>query len=77
MASVGPKGDSNDDALAETVHGLYKAELLHRRGSTSGSKTPGPATVALLPCSDRTVNPPLTDAEFPRTLAVKGLLTLT
>jgi len=29
--SVGSKGDSYDNALAETVHGLYKAELIHRR----------------------------------------------
>ena len=25
------KGDSCDNALAETIDGLYKAELLHRR----------------------------------------------
>ena len=25
-------GDSYDNALAETVNGLYKAELIHRRG---------------------------------------------
>ncbi len=29
--SVGSKGDSNDNALAETINGLYKAELIHRR----------------------------------------------
>jgi len=29
--SVGSKGDSYDNALAETVNGLYKAELIHRR----------------------------------------------
>jgi transposase InsO family protein len=29
--SVGSKGDSYDNALAETVNGLYKAELTHRR----------------------------------------------
>lgn len=29
--SVGSKGDSHDNALAETIHGLYKAELIHRR----------------------------------------------
>jgi putative transposase len=28
--SVGSKGDSYDNALAETVNGLYKAELIHR-----------------------------------------------
>ena len=30
--SVGSKGDSFDNALAETINGLYKAELIHRRG---------------------------------------------
>jgi len=30
-ALVGNKGDSYDDALAETINGLYKAELIHRR----------------------------------------------
>ena len=29
--SVGSKGDSYDNALAETINGLYKAELVHRR----------------------------------------------
>ena len=29
--SVGSKGDSYDNALAETINGLYKAELIHRR----------------------------------------------
>ena len=31
--SVGSKGDSYDNALAETINGLYKAELIHRRGA--------------------------------------------
>lgn len=29
--SVGSKGDSYDNALAETINGLYKAELIHRQ----------------------------------------------
>jgi transposase InsO family protein len=29
--SVGSVGDSYDNALAETINGLYKAELIHRR----------------------------------------------
>ena len=29
--SVGSKGHSYDNALAETINGLYKAELIHRR----------------------------------------------
>jgi putative transposase len=31
-ASVGSKGDSYDNALAETINGLYKAELINRWG---------------------------------------------
>lgn len=30
--SVGSTGDSYDNALAETINGLYKAEVIHRRG---------------------------------------------
>lgn len=30
--SVGSVGDSYDNALAETLNGLYKAEVIHRRG---------------------------------------------
>jgi putative transposase len=30
--SVRSRGDSYDIALAETINGLYKAELIHRRG---------------------------------------------
>ncbi len=29
--SVGTVGDSYDNALAETINGLYKAEVVHRR----------------------------------------------
>src|SRR6185437_1549238 len=29
--SVGSVGDNYDNALAETINGLYKAELIHRR----------------------------------------------
>jgi transposase InsO family protein len=31
-ASVGSRGDSYDNALAESVIGLYKTEVIHRRG---------------------------------------------
>jgi transposase InsO family protein len=31
--SVGSRGDSYDNALAETINGLYKAELIHRRAA--------------------------------------------
>jgi transposase InsO family protein len=29
--SVGSRGDSYDNALAEIINGLYKAEVIHRR----------------------------------------------
>ena len=32
VSSVGSRGDSYDNALAETVNGLYKAELINRHG---------------------------------------------
>lgn len=28
---MGSRGDSYDNALAETINGLYKADLIHRR----------------------------------------------
>ena len=34
--SVGGVGDSYDNALAETINGLYKAEVIHRRGPWRG-----------------------------------------
>lgn len=33
MPSVGSRGDSYDNALFETITGLYKPELIHRRAS--------------------------------------------
>ncbi len=32
IASVGSRGDSYDNALAETINGLYKTEVIRRRG---------------------------------------------
>ena len=32
VTSVGSRGDSYDNALAETVNGLFKTELIHRQG---------------------------------------------
>jgi len=32
VASVGSRGDSYDNALAETINGLYKTEVIRRRG---------------------------------------------
>lgn len=34
--SVGTVGDSYDNALAETINGLYKAELIHRKAGWRG-----------------------------------------
>jgi transposase InsO family protein len=31
IRSVGSRGDSYDNALAESVNGLYKAEVIHRQ----------------------------------------------
>jgi putative transposase len=36
VASVGSRGDSYDNALAETIIGLYKTELVRRRGPWKG-----------------------------------------
>jgi putative transposase len=36
VASVGSRGDSFDNALAETIIGLYKTELIRRRSSWKG-----------------------------------------
>ncbi|WP_284309218.1 hypothetical protein, partial [Hydrogenophaga electricum] len=48
--SVGSKGDSYDNALAETINGLYKAELIHRRGpwAAAGSVDTGLSFLSLL-----------------------------
>ena len=39
VASVGSRGDSFDNAVAESFNGLYKWELTHRRGPGEGSTT--------------------------------------
>jgi putative transposase len=36
VTSVGSRGDSYDNALAETMIGLYKTELIRRRGPWKG-----------------------------------------
>ena len=36
VASVGSKGDSYDNAMAESFHGLYKWELIYPQGPWSG-----------------------------------------
>ena len=37
--SVGSVGDSYDNALAETINGLFKAELIHRHGPWRSAET--------------------------------------
>jgi len=44
-ASVGSTGDSYDNALAETVIGLYKTEVIHHRGPWKGRDTVEYATL--------------------------------
>ena len=34
--SIGSRGDSYDNALAESIIGLYKTEVIHRRGPWRG-----------------------------------------
>lgn len=36
--SVGSVGDSYDNALTETINGLYKIEVIHRRGPGAPSR---------------------------------------
>jgi len=43
--SVGSIGDSYDNALAETINGLYKAELIHRRAPWKTRETVELATL--------------------------------
>lgn len=38
VASVGSVGDSYDNALAETINGLYKTELIYRQGPWKGKR---------------------------------------
>jgi putative transposase len=44
--SVGSKGDSYDNALAETINGLFKAEVIHRKPSWKTVESVELATLA-------------------------------
>jgi putative transposase len=44
-ASVGSIGDSYDNALAETINGLYKTEVIEHEGPWSGKKNVEMATL--------------------------------
>jgi putative transposase len=39
VPSIGTVGDSYDNALAETINGLFKAEIIHRRGPRRSAET--------------------------------------
>jgi transposase InsO family protein len=43
--SVGSVGDSYDNPLAESINGLYKAEVIHRRGPWRSFEAVGFATL--------------------------------
>jgi transposase InsO family protein len=45
--SVGSVGDSYDKALAETINGLYKAEVIHRRGPWRSFEAAGVCDVGM------------------------------
>jgi len=59
--SVGSTADSYDNALAETVIGLFKTEEIHRRGPGKGSRTSrsrrssGSRGTTVAACSNRSV----------------------
>lgn len=48
LPSVGSRGDSYDNALAESFNGLYKTELIHHRGPWSGLEQVEYATLEYL-----------------------------
>lgn len=48
--SVGSRGDSYDNALAETINGLYKAELIHRRAPWKSKAAVEMATLEWVAC---------------------------
>ena len=48
-SSVGSKVDSHDNALTETINGLYKAELIHRRAPWKTKESLELATLEWVP----------------------------
>ena len=48
--SVGSKGDSYDNALAETINGLDKAEMIHRRAPWKTKESVEQATLEWVSC---------------------------
>ena len=85
--SVGGRGDSYDNALAETINGLYKAEVIHRRGPWKSVQAVELATLEWVCWFNRPgVDQPIPDAPrrgkqtgalpFPRTTHLGLVLTL-
>jgi len=69
VASVGSKGDSYDNALAETFNGLYKWELIYRQGPWRGLDDVEFATMTYIDGSTTnasTARSPTTPATRPR-----------
>lgn len=42
---VGSRGDFYDNAMAETINGLYKTELIHKRGPWQTAEEVEPAAL--------------------------------
>ena len=70
--SVGSVGDSYDNALAETINGLYKAEVIHRRGPWRNFEAVEFATLEWV----RLVQPPTTSAAHRKHTACRSRRTL-
>ena len=58
--SAGSVGDSYDNALAETINGVFKAEVIHRRGPWRSFETVEYATLEWVDwCNNRRLLEPL------------------
>jgi putative transposase len=78
--SVGSRGDSYDNALAETINGLYKAELIHRRAPWKSRESVELATLQWVHWFNHTrllepigyIPPAEAEANYWRQLALQG-----
>ncbi len=66
VPSVGSVGDSYDNALAETINGLYKTEVISRRGPWRSLEAVGSTPVASSSRSEISLPPRLKPAIMPR-----------
>ena len=79
-SSVGSRGDSYDNALAETINGLYKAELIHRRAPWKSRESVELATLQWVHWFNHTrllepigyIPPAEAEANYWRQLALQG-----